>query len=155
MTKLTKASEAINKEYSNIFNQIYNSNELSNPADINIYNRMKDSGYISNQNTIEINLVDHDLEELLTDESDKNAPLSKRFDLWPTWFSDLFEEMVHEFEDKIINDKLSSNGELLATEYYRYVDENHGKSFFTAISEVAGRLSINAESLLFHLGRIR
>ena len=81
---------------------------------------------------------------------DEQAGLSEP-DKWPRWQKDLLEEIVHEYEHKIICGNATPAGQTLFGKFGQKFDEDprgHGATFFSALDQVASLIGLSPESLI-------
>ena len=141
MATLAEVNQRIQDYYKEKWSVLFGKHTGLVPATVNVMLADGAQGYSKSRNLIEIRLGEGNLEEEPSGLY-PNQPLS--------WEICLMHEVVHEYEDKILNFATSDAGDRLLAETpaAKRFDSTHGPSFYAAVAEVAVLLKKSPSALL-------
>jgi hypothetical protein len=99
-------------------------------------------GYDSTRDRILLRIGGHNIHDEVADLADPAR--------WPPWQAALLEEVVHEYERKVVCGKPTRQGLDLFEKFGQEFDEDprHNEIFFTAISQIAPLIGLTPEQLI-------
>ena len=130
----------VRDHYQAVWQRVFPQNGRLSPAQIEFLVADQSSGYSSKHNLIRVAIRDANLSssDILAVES------------WPIWRRNLMHEIVHEYEDKVLNFAETAAGSTLFQRALRAGAgrlfnplEKHSQSFCSAVAEVASKIGMH------------
>jgi len=138
MASFDEVAELIRTMYASVWSEWYRGRAGVPRATLRVEPGCLTSGYDPKTDTVWIyvaegNLEDHDI-------ADPEA--------WPIWRIELIEEMLHEYQYKMVRTPSAVGRRLFEQHNRRFSDRGHGDDFFTAIAECSSSLGMSPEQLI-------
>ena len=139
----------LKKVYLNTWDEWYKNKVNIKPASLTIEKGIGTSGYKKDEDKIYIFVAGWDIEKLKNLKEGRENYISQNN--WYIFETELFHEMIHEYQYKIVKES-TNEGRKLYTEYKnRFSGKGHDELFFTAIAEKADYFDLIPEEFINEL----